>query len=91
MRLFPRRSRYHFAEKFLYDQGLVDGFMAIKDKDFETVSSHKCLKHVWVLMYRIECLFQTQQYKSKYLMYACTAYYVTFLISQELVCTYYII
>lgn len=37
MRLFPRKQREQFASKFITDQADFEGFMAIKDKDFETV------------------------------------------------------
>ncbi|XP_053394904.1 synaptonemal complex protein 2-like [Mercenaria mercenaria] len=35
MRMFPRKRRHHFASKFFSDQDMLDGFMVIKDKDFE--------------------------------------------------------
>ena len=38
MRLFPRKQRQHFASKFITDEEACEGFMRIKDKDFETVS-----------------------------------------------------
>ncbi|XP_060595985.1 synaptonemal complex protein 2-like [Ruditapes philippinarum] len=36
MRLFPRKSRPQFASKFFSDKDMLEQFLAIKDKDFET-------------------------------------------------------
>ncbi|KAH3809257.1 hypothetical protein DPMN_137618, partial [Dreissena polymorpha] len=36
MRMFPRKHRLAYASKFIQDHAMLEGFMAIKDKEFET-------------------------------------------------------
>lgn len=38
IRLFPRKRRKEFASRFFTDEFACEGFLMIKDKDFETVS-----------------------------------------------------
>ena len=38
IRLFPRKLRQNYATKFIDDNTIRDGFLSIKDREFETVS-----------------------------------------------------
>jgi len=37
MRMFPRKQRQHYAEIFIKNKEMLDSFLAIKDREFETV------------------------------------------------------